>query len=388
MFKFNEKPKYRAHEDTFILLRKLFYEYGHTRIYKILNKYNIYLHLCVHFFQFYYIYRHPHTDMLKYSSTWIIMTFVLTSMILSIVLDKRINKVYEAMESKLWSIHSVNAHVSKKIKNKSKKFNYLFTYTLLVVAGALGVVHLAIWGSLDDMYLSVLTFKAFFGSWSTVIEHFYFCTFLFAAYSSIRLPFLLLYSLLHLEIQFFLLNGHILCISRNVKVENMHDWVIQKDIERKIIFCIKQHIALRRIIIQLFDIIKITMPIFLFLACLGCVALMVLILVHLQSLHAISLVRLFFIVCANLLITWTVCEAGQRIIDETGATFDSLVKCPWYSWNTKNRRLLVIFMLNSRKPVSFYLAGITVDYTLTVKIYRISFSNALVFYNLNQSSLF
>ena len=166
-------------------------------------------------------------------------------MILSMLLDKQINKVKEAMESKLWSIHSVNAHVSKKIKNQSKKFNYVFTYTLLVVAGVLVIVHLAIWGSLDDMYLSVLTFRAFFGSWSSVIEHFYFCSFLFAAYSSIRLPFLLLYSLLHLKIQFFLLNGHILCISRNAKVENVHNLVVQKDIERKIIFCIKQHIALR-----------------------------------------------------------------------------------------------------------------------------------------------
>ncbi|KAJ3615771.1 hypothetical protein Zmor_012310 [Zophobas morio] len=386
MFKFNEKPKYRAHEDTFILLRKLFYDFGHTRTYKILNKYSVYLHICVHVLQFCYIYRHPDTDFSRYSTMLINMTFVLASMIFSIFLDKDINEIIQALDSKLWSIHSVDPRVSKKIQYKSRKFNYLFTYALLVLTGSIGVVSLSVWGSEDELYLSVLTFKDLFGSWSSVIKHFYFCTFSFAAYSIFRLPFLMLYVFLQLEIQFYLVNKHILAISIDDNVENVHKWVIQKDIQRKIIFCVKQHSVLKRFVIQLFEIIKRPMPIFLFLGGLSSISLMVFILLHLESLNAISTVRLFLVVCVNIMTVWTFCEAGQRIIDESGATFDSLVKCPWYSWNTKNRRLLVMFMVNSRVPVSFYLAGITLDYTLTVNIYRISFTNALVFYNLNQNS--
>ena len=59
----------------------------------------------------------------------------------------------------------------------------------------------------------------------------------------------MLYVFLQLEIQFYLVNKHILAISIDDNVENVHKWVIQKDIQRKIIFCVKQHSVLKRSVI-------------------------------------------------------------------------------------------------------------------------------------------
>ena len=170
-------------------------------------------------------------------------------MIFYTILDKDIDKIYQVLDSSLWSVHSVQPHVSKKIQNQSKKFKYLYIYAILAVQVVGGVAHLSIWGSHSELQLSVLAFKAFFGSWSRIIEHFYFCTFLYLAYVILRLPLLLLYVFLQLEIQFILLNRHILCISSNHNEEHVHNEVAQRDIKRKTIFCVKQHLVLKKSVI-------------------------------------------------------------------------------------------------------------------------------------------
>lgn len=42
--------------------------------------------------------------------------------------------------------------------------------------------------------------------------------------------------------------------------------------------------------------------------------------------------------------------------------------CPWYIWDIKNKRTLLVFMKNSLEPMKLSLAGITLDYHFALTV--------------------
>jgi hypothetical protein len=58
----------------------------------------------------------------------------------------------------------------------------------------------------------------------------------------------------------------------------------------------------------------------------------------------------------------------SQLILQSDQIFDVLVSCPWYNWNLKNRKTLLICMANSMNPLCFCFAGMTLGYKLTVNV--------------------
>jgi hypothetical protein len=58
----------------------------------------------------------------------------------------------------------------------------------------------------------------------------------------------------------------------------------------------------------------------------------------------------------------------SQLILQSDQIFDVLVSRPWYNWNLKNRKTLLICMANSINPLSFCFAGMTLDYKLPVTV--------------------
>jgi hypothetical protein len=58
----------------------------------------------------------------------------------------------------------------------------------------------------------------------------------------------------------------------------------------------------------------------------------------------------------------------SQLILQSDQMFDVFVSCPWYNWNLKNRKTLLICMANSINPLSFCFAGMTLGYKFSVNV--------------------
>ncbi|CAH1379721.1 unnamed protein product [Tenebrio molitor] len=73
------------------------------------------------------------------------------------------------------------------------------------------------------------------------------------------------------------------------------------------------------------------------------------------------------------------------LLNETTKIFDTLSSCSWYEWNAENKKILLIFLSNSLKPLGFSFAGVTLNYKLPLSIFRTGFTYALVLYQLENN---
>ncbi|XP_049824068.1 uncharacterized protein LOC126265719 [Aethina tumida] len=81
------------------------------------------------------------------------------------------------------------------------------------------------------------------------------------------------------------------------------------------------------------------------------------------------------ILCGSSILVF--CFTGQILIDVTSEVFDAVQNCPWYLWNVKTRKTLLIFMDNVKKPETFQMSEeISLDYTLILKLVKTIFSTA------------
>ncbi|CAH1379782.1 unnamed protein product [Tenebrio molitor] len=94
-------------------------------------------------------------------------------------------------------------------------------------------------------------------------------------------------------------------------------------------------------------------------------------------------VRLGLMFTLNVLIVVIFCVAGQMLLNEASSQiFDTLSSCSWYEWNAENKKILLIFLSNTLKPVGFTFAGITLDYKFGLSLLRTGLTYALVLYQL------
>nr|XP_015839968.1 PREDICTED: uncharacterized protein LOC107398921 [Tribolium castaneum] len=85
----------------------------------------------------------------------------------------------------------------------------------------------------------------------------------------------------------------------------------------------------------------------------------------------------------TILLSWI----GQQLIDVTSDIYFTLGGAPWYYWNQKNAKILLMFLTNCTKNESVTLASISLYFTLFVSVVQTSVSYALVLHNLRESSL-
>jgi hypothetical protein len=97
-------------------------------------------------------------------------------------------------------------------------------------------------------------------------------------------------------------------------------------------------------------------------------------------------VRSVLMITLDMLIVSIFCVAGQMLLNEasfnrrnqlwhiyplifqTTKIFDTLSSCSWYEWNAENKKILLIFLSNSLKPLGFSFAGVTLNYKLPLSV--------------------
>ncbi|XP_057661215.1 odorant receptor 22c-like [Diorhabda carinulata] len=66
--------------------------------------------------------------------------------------------------------------------------------------------------------------------------------------------------------------------------------------------------------------------------------------------------KIYLVIATLISIAVVICVCGQSISDESMKLRDILYESPWYNWNIKNRKILLLIITNIMQPweISFY----------------------------------
>jgi hypothetical protein len=148
-----------------------------------------------------------------------------------------------------WSIESAGSQSRHLILKKAARINY-YTYIMYTVSAMWSIALLPVFGSHREWIIVEEAFEQYFGSSSKMISQMMFSFAPFAIYSALRHCGTLLYHILQLYLQMFLINQHILQISDDKTIleklsfeERLH---YQNQTFKKLCLCIDHHVVVIR----------------------------------------------------------------------------------------------------------------------------------------------
>ncbi|CAH1379849.1 unnamed protein product, partial [Tenebrio molitor] len=375
-------------DECFPVIYLIFVKFGYHKITKMFNLWCIFFHSIFYVLQVYYIIiKFNQSFLMKHLFVMTMFLYMIYAMIYLAICEKSYNEQSSSFHKFAWSIDSAGLKAKQTILDKAAMSN-MINYISLLLAVFSVVINLPIWGKERELFLSVEVFEYIFGKWSKIPYTIYFATVPYLAYATFRLSFMLLYCILQIQIQIFLVNEQILQISDNFT--DLNNWDIiddlsyQNTMHQRLSQNCRQHYEIKRLITILYQVVESATPFILGIGVLLTISLFFFILDNFFSMSNMLKIRIFTLLICNIFMITVFCKAGQDIFEETERIFDALGTCPWYIWNIRNRRTLLIFMANSIEPFSFYFVGITIDYRLAVNVIRTAVSYALVLRSLNE----
>ncbi|RZC37022.1 hypothetical protein BDFB_011628, partial [Asbolus verrucosus] len=348
-------------DDCFIIIRKLFIDFAYNKYTKLFNMICLLFQSAVYLVEIYFMIANFNLELLsRYSAQMLIFAFILTTMIVSIYLEKDILTLKNLFFDIAWSLESAGLKTRNLITKKSTIINAVI-YVVFALFVFAAIICQPAFGDESELFLCVRVFREYFGVWMKIPHLLYFSTLPFMYLSSIRLAYVLIYGILQIQMQVTLLDVHILQMSSDFnhlrEEEKLYSIVYQTEIYKRLCFCIYHHVALKEFITKLSATVKSVMFIFVILGILTTIGVFFLILNVVKD----SLMRLqhdLKILVQNVGIT----------LLQTGHILESLMKCTWYNWNTKNRLTLLIFIMNCMEPMKFSFAGVVLDRKLAAAV--------------------
>ncbi|XP_044261746.1 uncharacterized protein LOC123009467 [Tribolium madens] len=173
-------------------------------------------------------------------------------------------------------------------------------------------------------------------------------------------------------------------------VIKFHDGRYQKKIYTSLYLCMSRHVALKQWISKILQIVRRAVPIYFCLAIVCLVTVIFVILINNVENSSTSgnllKIRLLLGGMCGAVVLYTFCEAGQLLSHDMSQVFDILLTSSWYNWDSKNRKMLMMFLLHSLKAETFSWGGFTLDYRFGTSVAKTTLSWAFVLYNLRKSS--
>ncbi|RZB38962.1 hypothetical protein BDFB_003436, partial [Asbolus verrucosus] len=229
-------------QDLFIVLRKIFIDYGYHKVTKQINLVCLVFHSVAYLVQVVFILSHMNVELISRYSPMMGMTASgLVVMIVPLILEKDIWVLRKTLLLFAWSLDCAGKEVKLTIRKRSKQVNCFNIYVFIIFFSGT-VIMMPFLGDQSELFLCIQTFKYYFGFWSTVPYWLYFGTLPFVVYSSIRHAYVLFYGMLLTRQQITLINEHLERISEDLDEDTE---TYQVEIGKRLRFCIKQHIAVK-----------------------------------------------------------------------------------------------------------------------------------------------
>ncbi|RZC40038.1 7tm 6 domain containing protein, partial [Asbolus verrucosus] len=366
MVTYNTASHFDDTDDVLIILRKIFLDFGYSRVAKMFSTFCICFYSVAYLLEIYFIITHFNKNLvLKYFPEILMFTYLIINMIVLIFLEKPFLKMQKSVFATARKINSAGERAKAIILKKSStimSYNF-FAIGLFIFCS---IILFPMWSyDYDEILLCPHVLEAFFGNWSKIPYFLYFAGIPFLNFFCMKFSCILLYYASHIQMQIFLLSEHITQISKDFDCVNewnkIHSVLYQNEMYRRLSFCIQWHVELRRSLRIFLTTVNSVMGIFVVLGTLYCASTTFFILYNIEILNIISKVRVLFVASCSVVMVIMFCESGQKLVNETGRIFDTLLLCPWYIWNPKIRQSFLLFLTNSVRPIQFSFAGITLN---------------------------
>ncbi|EEZ97783.1 odorant receptor 202 [Tribolium castaneum] len=345
----------------------------------------------VHCVQMYYLYKNFDVNLLiKYAPATTATLFVSNTKLLSsslnimpifsVVSETKLLRITTFIDKTFWPLDSIRKEARIKLERKCRAIN-ISIYCILLLLSVAVFSNFPCFGRQDDFFLCIKIFKEYFGQWSSIPNYIYFTLFPIFCYPYFRIAFSFVYAILETQLQFSLIEEYLFEVYQMVDLnwKYLQDPRYQQEIGKSLQLCIEHHTALKKLIHSIVNITLTGMPIFLLFGIGLFVSCFVFIINFGDTMTMILKLKtpLLLYVATMLSMTLLMCWNGQQVIDVTSRIFYTLVRAPFYFWNLYNMKVLLMFITNCTRNENIVLAGICLDYTLSVSILRIS-----VFYTL------
>jgi hypothetical protein len=171
------------------------------------------------------------------------------TMFISMVLEKRVRYLVTEQKRLFWSIDSAGPQTRLLILKNASQINR-FTYLIYGISAAWSIVMLPVFGSHREWLLVEYVFDRYFGSSSNILYHITLSLSPFFIYTSVRRCGSLLYIILQLYLQMFLINQRLLqiCDDKTVLEKLTFEQRVRHENEtfKKLCFCIDHHVVITR----------------------------------------------------------------------------------------------------------------------------------------------
>ncbi|EFA01409.1 odorant receptor 225 [Tribolium castaneum] len=375
--------------DPFIILRWiLLMDVSNNKITKYCNIFLTIIYSLVLCLQIYYMFKNDDINLLiKYGPITILLLFMITVAVISLIMQKEFKTVTFIRET-CWPLNMIKNNGQIKAERKFRTISFYTLCTVLLYLSVI-IINYPCFGSQRDFIVCIEMFEEYFGEWSSVLYYLYLIGAHFLYYRLFQTCYMFVYGMLEAHLQFFLIGEYLLgtyqtdCLKR---CKYLQDIRYQQEIGKSLRFCIKHHIALKKLVKMVVDLAVIGMPFFLVLGVLLLISCFTFIINFADTMSNILKIRIFMFVSSSVCNSILLCWIGQQLIDVTSDIFFTLGGAPWYNWNLDNIKLLLIFIMNCTKNESIVLAGIRADFQLFVSLLRVSASYALVLLKLRKCS--
>jgi hypothetical protein len=173
----------------------------------------------------------------------------------TIFYHKKVDKLFVSLVTRNnWSIDSTGESTKRKILKDARNI-MIRQYAYFCYATVIMLIFLPIFEDWKSICLYEQMFERYFGTWSILPKVIFYATLPYIGYIMVIHCYNFYYVVFQLRIQFFLLNQHLEKISddySNISTSKLKcDYIYQLEMNKRLIFCIKQHIRMRRYEIQI-----------------------------------------------------------------------------------------------------------------------------------------
>ncbi|EFA12942.1 odorant receptor 242 [Tribolium castaneum] len=378
-------------DDPFLVLRMLlFIDIINYKITKFCSVLLITFYTIEHCLEIYYIANNFNINLLiRYGPVTTFSLLLIVAAVFSGALGNEIFKI-AAFHCKIsWPLDMIRNGAQTKLKKKCQTINGCLLGIVLILVSGLSI-NLPYFGNQRELLICIQVFEEFFGEWSFIPYYFYFVGYPFLYYYFFRMCFGFFYIFQEAQLQFLLIEEYLLKTYQTDDLKHwqyLQDTQYQEEIGKSLRLCIAHHSNLKKLVKMGVNITVTAMPLFLLLGILLLISSFAFIINFAGTMTNILKIRVFLFFASTISITILFCWTGQQLINVTSNIYFTLGGAPWYYWSLENIKILLMFLINCTKNESIVLAGIRLDYQMFVTMCRISFSNALVLFNLRKRSL-
>ncbi|XP_044262508.1 uncharacterized protein LOC123009976 [Tribolium madens] len=368
-------------------LLKIGIVFGYSKIVKLVNILGIIINSSTILLQVYYIKQNFSKELiLKYGCGILLTIYTIASLLIEFLIEKDVKKLLNEATRLMWAIDFCGSKVEKLILKRVTVINNII-YFMSAWFVVMGIIMLPIWGDHSEWFLCDVIFNENFETKGKILYYLSSCiSFPLVAFSSMRLPGILLCTILQTHMQIILINQKLVQISEDVgsldNIRIVEDKSYQKKIYKDLRLCISHHVEIKRWLKKILKLVQPIFPVYVILGSLNFISLLFFAVYGLHNTSYLLKARgcVVLIICCFVLCMYA--KAGQALSDETSRVFDTLMTCPWYLWDQKNKKALTIFLSNSFQPATITIAGMTLNYDFAVDLLKTSTSYALVLYNM------